>query len=249
MALWDSVKTWFSGGAEASGEIRAEGAVLHKFTGEGGATWRIYPDGASKEQRVPLAWSSFATPMAAGSHTFGYQWDPKFVKQIDSKQGVLVKLPEWFRQVKAAGKPRWVPVSGEDVPAETGLAKARFDRPQTNVAEAYVTPDDAASSWKTPGPVAGPFEAVLGDGSMVTYSWYRFADQPALLNADMTDEEREAVQARVEMLHRSWTKDREYLAPAAIGKLADLDPALIVTPPEGMEVGYVPIVTRQAAKD
>ena len=29
------------------------------------------------------------------------------------------------------------------------------------------------------------------------------------------------------------------------GDLADLDPALIVTPPKGLEVGYVPIVTRQ----
>ena len=34
-----------------------------------------------------------------------------------------------------------------------------------------------------------------------------------------------------------------------VGKLADLDPALIVTPPKGLEVGYVPIVTRQAAKE
>jgi hypothetical protein len=248
-ALWDSVKTWFSGGDEASGAIHADGAVLHQFTGKGGATWRIYSDGAAKEERVPLAWSAFATPMAAGPHTFGYQWDPKFVKQTDSQHGRLVKLPEWFHLVKTDGKPQWVPVIAEEVPAETGLAKASFDRPQGNVAEAYVTPDDAASNWKTPGPVAGPFEAVLGDGSVVTYSWYRFADQPALLHADMTDAERDAVQARVEMLHRSWTKDREYLAPPAMGELAELDPALIVTPPQGLEVGYVPIVTRQAAKN
>src|SRR2546430_4575868 len=42
-------------------------------------------------------------------------------------------------------------------------------------------------SFKKPGPVAGPFKAYLGDGSVVTYYWYRFADQPALLNADLTD--------------------------------------------------------------
>jgi hypothetical protein len=30
-----------------------------------------------------------------------------------------------------------------------------------------------------------------------------------------------------------------------VGKLAELDPALFVTPPKGMEIGYVPIVTRQ----
>ena len=51
------------------------------------------------------------------------------------------------------------------------------------------------------------------------------------------------------MLHRAWAKDREYLPPPTIGKLADLDPGVLVTPPKGLEVGYVPIVTRQAAKE
>ncbi|MFX0203817.1 MAG: hypothetical protein ACFFCW_47570, partial [Candidatus Hodarchaeota archaeon] len=74
------------------------------------------------------------------------------------------------------------------------------------------------------------------------------ADQPALLHADLTDKERESLQARVEKLHRSWKKDRDYLSPPKIGKLADIDPALIVTPPPGLEAGYVPIATRQEAK-
>jgi hypothetical protein len=69
-----------------------------------------------------------------------------------------------------------------------------------------------------------------------------------LLNADLTDPEREAIQARVEMLHRNWKKDREYLAPPTTGRLAEIDPALIVTPPPGLEAGYVPVVTRQAAR-
>ena len=56
------------------------------------------------------------------------------------------------------------------------------------------------------------------------------------------------MQQRVELLHRSWTKDQEYLPPPTVGRLADLDPAILVTPPKGLEVGYVPIVTRQAAK-
>jgi len=84
---------------------------------------------------------------------------------------------------------------------------------------------------------------------VVTYSWYRFADQPALLNADLTDTERENLQKRVEMLHRHWTKERQYLPPPTVGTLADLDPALILTPPKGLEVGYVPIATRQAANE
>lgn len=85
----------------------------------------------------------------------------------------------------------------------------------------------------------------LGDGSTVTYYWYRFADQPALLNADLTNEEREEMQKRVEKIHRLWTKEREYLPPPTVGKLAALDPTLYVKPPAGFEAGYVPIVTRQ----
>ncbi|MFM1801792.1 MAG: hypothetical protein RJA81_1144, partial [Planctomycetota bacterium] len=48
-----------------------------------------------------------------------------------------------------------------------------------------------------------------------------------------------------EMLHRNWTLDRDYLPPPAAGQLAELDPAVLVTPPKGLETGYVPIVTRQ----
>ena len=51
------------------------------------------------------------------------------------------------------------------------------------------------------------------------------------------------------MLHKKWTKDREYLPPPAVGKLAELDSAVLVTPPKGMEADYLPIVTRQAAKE
>jgi hypothetical protein len=53
------------------------------------------------------------------------------------------------------------------------------------------------------------------------------------------------MQRRAELLHRFWTKEREYLPPPMSGKLAYLDPALIVKPPKGMEIGYVPIVTQQ----
>jgi hypothetical protein len=143
---------------------------------------------------------------------------------------------------------RWVVVSAKDVPIETGLAKMEFPRRRGTDRTPYVTPDEKESCWKRPGPKAGPFEAKLGDGSVVSYYWYRFADQPALLNADLTDDEREAMQKKVELLHKKWTKDREYLPPPTVGNLADLDPALIVTPPKGLEIGYIPIVTRQGVK-
>jgi hypothetical protein len=172
------------------------------------------------------------------------------VTKKDTKDGPLVTLPEYYRLVKEGDKKaQWVVVSPEDVPAETGLADVRFSRPRGRRSGPYVTPDDPESCWKKPGPAAGPFEARPGDGTVVTYYWYRFADQPALLNADLTDQEREGLQKRVEKLHRHWKKDRDYLTPPAIGELADIDPALILTPPPGLEAGYVPIATRQAAEE
>lgn len=249
-ALWDSVKTWFEGGASASGTIDPEAASLHNFPGGGGATWRIYTNGVPKEKKMPVAWKSFATPVALDSNTFGYRWNYQQVRKTDSKDGPLATLPEFFHLTTNANKKvEWVPVRAEDVPAETGLVEYRFTRPRETGPEPYVTPDDPNSCWKKPGPKAGPFQAHLGDGSVATYYWYRFADQPALLNADLTDQEREAMQERVEKLHRNWKKDRDYLPPATTGKLAEIDPALLVTPPPGLEAGYVPIVTRQAAKE
>ena len=44
-ALWDAVKAWFEGGPQASGAINPDGAVVHEFSGRGGATWRIYTNG------------------------------------------------------------------------------------------------------------------------------------------------------------------------------------------------------------
>jgi len=245
-ALWDGVQTWFDGGKAVSGEVDPKAAGVHTLKGGGGSSWEIYPLNSAREKKVPLAWSSFATPVALDETTYGYKW----AKDSVTKDGSLVTLPGYYRLGKDKNeKDQWVVVGAKEVPAETGLAKVEFPRVCTPNQKPYVTPDEADSSWKKPGPAAGPFTAKLGDGSMVTYSWYRFADQPALLNADMTPAEREGLQKRVELLHKNWTKDREYLPPPKVGKLAELDPSVLVTPPKGLEIGYVPIVTRQGMKE
>jgi len=249
-ALWNRVEAWFEGGGPTSGMIDSVGSVMHTFPGRGGATWRIYGPSTPREERVPIAWDSFARPGAIDPVTFGYRWDPELVEMTEAEDGPLVTLPEYYHLAKDdSGKARWIPVTPQDVPTETRLAEVRFSRPRGEPAQPYVTPDDSESCWKKPGPVAGPFQANPGDGSIVTYYWYRFADQPALLNADLTDQEREQLQQRAEKLHRHWPKDGNYLPPPAMGKLAAIDPALIVTPPAGLEVGYVPIATRQAAAE
>ena len=87
------------------------------------------------------------------------------------------------------------------------------------------------------------------DGSVVTYSWYRFVDQPSFQQYNWSAEKKAKLQALVEKLHAHWPLDRDYMAPPTRGKLVALDPALLVKPPPGLEAGYVPIVTRQALAD
>jgi hypothetical protein len=108
----------------------------------------------------------------------------------------------------------------------------------------YTSPTTGA--WSRPGAKLGPFTVKLVDGSVVTYSWYRFVDQPSFQQYGWSEERKAKLQAFVEKIHASWPIDRDYMAPPGRGSLARLDPALLVTPPKGLEAGYVPIVTRQA---
>jgi hypothetical protein len=250
-ALWNGVDAWFQGGPAVSGGIDREQAVVHTFREGGYATWQIYPDGTkSREDRLNVAWDQFAKAEFSATDTYGYRWDANWVKPLESDTaGSLVVLPEYYRlEVRESKKSVWIPVAVDDVPIETGLRQFQFKKPNREGREAYETPAEPDSSWKNPGPKAGPFVVQLGDGSQLTYYWYRFADQPSMLNADLTPAEREVVQRRVEMLHRQWLPTQDYLAPPRQGKLAQLDPALIVTPPAGLEVGYVPIVTKQESR-
>ena len=82
----------------------------------------------------------------------------------------------------------------------------------------------------------------------MTFSWYRFVDQPSFQQYSWSAEKKAKLQAFVEKLHANWSIDRDYMAPPTRGKLVALDPALLVSPPKGLEVGYVPIVTHQAAR-
>lgn len=243
-ALWDDVKAWFAGGAAVLG-IKQSESHLQTVRSGGGSTWKIYDDKTANEQRAALDWKSFATPIASDPHTYGFKWNEELTRKVVQKNGDRVVLPEYFKLNNDGKKNQWVVAKPADVPTNTGLADLKFETPKEDSEGPYVTPEAPESSFKKPGPVAGPFKAYPGDGTVVTYYWYRFADQPALLNADLTKAEREAMQVKVEKLHRAWTKEREYLAPPTVGKLAELDPALIVTPPKRFRIGYVPIATRQ----
>ncbi len=124
-ALWDGVETWFDGGKEVSGEIDPKAAAVHTFKGGGGSNWEIWPPKGSTVKKVPLPWSSLATPAALDDITFGYKW----AKDTVTKDGALVTLPEYYRLEKEKkDKEQWVVVNAKDVPAETGLAKVEFPK-------------------------------------------------------------------------------------------------------------------------
>jgi hypothetical protein len=245
-ALTDSVRAWFAGGPAPSGAIDPRGAFVQQFKTGGGSTWRIFADDAEKSVRPEIDWKRFGTPTAHDAVTYGYSWNEDLVKRVNDERGARVRLPEYYRLETDDGrKPRWTALAAKDLPPGTGLDDAALRSPRGRDEGPYTTPDAPESPFRKPGPAAGPFETKLADGSTVTYSWYRFADQPAMVMAGLSDAARAEAQRRAELIHRAWTKEREYLAPPTTGALAALDPALFVTPPPGLEIGYVPIATKQ----
>ena len=184
------------------------------------------------------------------TNAFGLQWH----ENSYSKPGLF---PQYFKQV---GDER-IPVSQEEVPEK--LRKMEFPKAGTDshyvnwrngngIVEGnfvidkslpYTSPTSGA--WANPGPVSQAFSVQLKDGSTVTYKWYRFVDQPSFQHLGWTSKEKASLQKFVEQIHKAWKIDQEYMAPPSTGKLVAIDPVLIVSPPPGMEAGYVPIVIRQ----
>jgi hypothetical protein len=224
-ALYDSFKVWRDGGAACSGRFDRKGAWKPKLNTQ---TTR-YDQAGKKITGVERA---FDTRIFEGN-VWGLQW---FSNDLSS-QGLF---PQYYKHV---GEER-VAVPAAEVPAETRLHEQKFELAGRGAP--YASPGSGA--WSKPGPKSGPLTVKLTDGSLVTYHWYRFVDQPSFQQYGWGEEKKAKLQAFVEKLHANWPIDRDYMAPPGRGELASLDPALLVTPPKGMEVGYVPIVTRQSAQ-
>lgn len=239
-ALWNAMEAWFGGGSAVSPEVMQAQAYAVNFGNNGGAIVGEI-SGGGEEYSIAL---DYIDNVQQTTNVMGYGYDLNVVEEDD---GYFV-LPEYF---KLESDDLWHPVDAGEVPEETGLLGAEV--PTTPRSEiTYLTPlepdcewQDPNGPWNSPGPVAGPFFTELGDGTTLTYHWYRFVDQPAVIHANLPEEVREEMQARVELLHENWSHTQDYMADPEVGNLATLDPGVIVTPPEGLEVGYVPIVTRQ----
>ncbi|MSU66304.1 MAG: hypothetical protein EXS38_09435 [Opitutus sp.] len=225
-ALYDAFKSWRDGGPACAGRLDGTGAFRPKLN-----TRTTRYDQAGK--KIAGVERAFDTRIFDGN-VWGLQWSATDI----AAEGFF---PQYYQHV---GDER-VAIPASAVPVETKLLTQEFKRARKGAP--YTSPTSGA--WTTPGPKLGPFTARLVDGSVVTYSWYRFVDQPSFQQYRWSAEKRAKLQALVDKLHTHWTADREYMAPPTLGKLVALDPALLVTPPPGLESGYVPIVTRQEARD
>ena len=244
-ALWDKVKTWFNGGPPASGKLSLSHGFVEKFRPQKQlwSTWKLYARGTPKTKQDSLPWRSFAKAFLPNRVSYGFSWNRHLVHR--GPDGNRALLPRFYRLVDTGKHKHWQAVRASDVPNGTHLKTVNFYPARQRVPKPYTTPGNPESAYGHPGPAAGPFYAHLSDGSVLTYYWYRFEDQPALLRADLSLAERNKMQKRFDMLERHWRKNGQYLPPPTRGALVYLDPAQLVSPPKRLAVGYVPIVTRQ----
>ena len=96
------------------------------------------------------------------------------------------------------------------------------------------------------------YTANLDDGSKVDYRWYKFKDQPTFIQLKKefpdiyTDEYLESLQEKIEHIHANWQDSKDFLSRPSSAQsynvnLVEIDNGLILEPPAGKEIGWVPI--------
>ncbi|MFT6106712.1 MAG: hypothetical protein ACJATL_000948 [Rickettsiales bacterium] len=242
-ALWNNLKSWFNGGPAVKTKIPSTGTYKVPFVGNGGSMYGRISETATNGIKHDIN-LNYIKNVKLSSNMTGYQF---VLDKVEQDDGYFV-LPEYF---KLNSKNNWQAISATEVPKSTNLLASTVPSSlRTEIP--YLTPldpechwQDSNGPWNKPGPVSGPFKTNMGDGTTLTYYWYRFVDQPAIMHANLPKDIRNKLQKRIELIHANWSHTDEYLAPPVTGKIATLDPAGIVKPPAGLEIGYVPIATKQ----
>lgn len=225
-AAWEPFAAWISDGTVPAAFGGAGSPVTLQTSGA-----RVTMGGDSVV--FPAAFRLGPFPAPGGAAALGMEWEVPGALEA----GVF---PEYYRESSPGV---WTAVPASEVPRETWLADQTFAlKPRGSFPALDVSASGpfSSSEWS-----AGPFTALLGDGSTAEYVWYRFVDQPAIARLGLADPVRAELQAFVESFHLHSGTEGVTMAPPGSGALATLDPALIVSPPAGLEVGYVPIVIRQ----
>jgi hypothetical protein len=219
-AMFDAFAAWRDGGAAVPARFAA--------AGEFKAALQTNDIGYRQNNQALNGVNEVAKPAVFDEYMWGLQWSSSFGR-----------FPRYFRVQDNQA----TAIDASEVPEETGLAEQMF--PEAAAGNPYTSPMSGA--WAAPGPATPNQTTQLADGSTVTYRWYRFVDQPSFQQYNMSQADKDKLQAFVEKIHATWTPDKDYMAPPTVGALVTLDPGLFVTPPQGLEVGYVPIVVGQQA--
>ena len=263
---WEEMNAWFAGGAIVSTNFskHPNDLYINKIEKErkgNGNGWKLTspdPDGKGPLERevIYADTSSFMTRVVDSDPSIhALKWSGKLVKKLSNPN--LMRLPEFYKLANNAKKA--VPIHKSEIPKESGLleleSKSQYDdffnisgfntQPLTTPLHPnYNKSTEVIDAWTKPGPTAGPYTVELGDGSTAVYYWYKFSEQPSILNSDMDKEERKLIQKRVELIHRHWSKKDKYF-PRPNLPIAAVDPGLLVIPPKDLEIGYVPICVHQ----
>jgi hypothetical protein len=233
-ALFSATRSWLNGGVPASGTFDARGgwtptrcSVYPLYFRQGSAESDHHITGIERFVQTKV--------LDAGTCSWGLKWERVPQRATRHEES----FPEYYRQTG----PDRVAILASEVPPETRLSSAEF-RPARPHGP-YISPADRESAWAKPGPASRLYKITLNDGSSVTYCWYRFVDQPSMQHLPLDGAERAELQRRIERIQAAWDLSGNYIPPLSRGKLASLEKALIVKPPSGLEVGYVPVVVRQ----
>jgi hypothetical protein len=132
----------------------------------------------------------------------------------------------------------WEATDGTESPSQLDSTGARFPSAARKTGYAPSLED---------GPAPQVREVQLNDGSVLRYTWYRFVDQPALAALGLTTKQKTDLQAIVERIHTQWGQQTEFIKPPSQGDLVELQQEVLVQPPTGAEVGWVPVVISQTA--
>jgi len=243
-AMWNAVEIWFNGGPVAPTQFQSSGIENVFFSLSPNVDGHIATNiGNPLDAEIDM--TGFATKISTNNQSVaGFMFDTSIVT-LENETFIMPK----FYKLHSNGK--WLPIDESQVPPATGLvvnSPAITPRPEIT----YLTPKEPdchiqnpQSPWNSPGPSAGPFTVSLGDGSKLTYYWYKFIEQPSIVHSNLPTAMLQNLQNRVEQIHTHWLHTNQYLPNMSSGALVSLDAGLIVNPPVGMEIGYVPIVTRQ----
>ena len=241
--IYDPLEAALQSGSLDASQIMAGGTPADMKPGKTDATYRL--DGNHSidpynDAHLIHVGELLTTVDADGNARWAFSPNKTLTPAMDGK------LPEYFSPYDETDGSGLQPISAADAPAE--LVAHEFPAKADMGAYDGLSHPPVGGCASAPGPADEKlYCAQTTSPSWIAFQWFKFVDQPAMARAKLSTAESAYLQKRVETLHTmlakggpsasKWIKER-----GAAEQLATVDGAQLVTPPKGMEVGYVPVV-------